>query len=290
VIVGAGPAGLEAARVSAERGHGVLVFEAADQPGGQVRLASQLKRRSELIGIADWRMAQCERLGVEFRFNSYAEAAEVLAEEPDIVVIATGGLPDAGWLEEGSDLVVSAWDILSGDAKPGQRVLLFDDNGGHPGMQAAEYLAEAGSDLEVISPERFFAPEMGGLNHVAYARCFAERDVRVTINSRLVGVRRSGNALLALIGSDYADRVSEREVDQVVVEHGTLPLDDLYFDLKPLSANLGALDYEAFIAGREQELAENPDGRFRLYRIGDAVASRNIHAAIYDGLRLCRVF
>jgi 2,4-dienoyl-CoA reductase-like NADH-dependent reductase (Old Yellow Enzyme family)/thioredoxin reductase len=290
VVVGAGPAGLEAARVSAERGHEVVVFEAADQPGGQVRLAAQLKRRSELIGISDWRMAQCQRLGVEFRFNSYAEAAEVLAEEPDIVVVATGGLPDSGWLEEGADLVVSAWDILSGDAKPGQRVLLFDDNGGHPGMQAAEALAEAGSSLEVVSPERFFAPEMGGLNHVAYAKCFAEHGVRVTINSRLVGVRRSGNALLALIGSDYGDKVQEREVDQVVVEHGTLPLDDLYFDLKPHSVNLGAVDYEAFIAGREQSVTDNAEGRFRLYRIGDAVASRNIHAAIYDGLRLCRTF
>src|SRR3546814_11277042 len=64
--------------------------------------------------------------------------------------------------------------------------------------------------------------------------------------------------------------------------HGTLPLDDLYFDLKPLSANLGAVDYDALTAGRPQEAVRNPDGRFRLYRIGDAVASRNVHAAIYD--------
>ncbi len=291
VVVGAGPAGLEAARVSAERGHDVLVFEAADRPGGQVRLAAQLKRRSELIGIADWRMAECERLGVSFHFNSYAEAEDVLAEEPDIVIVATGGLPDTSWLEEGAELTVSAWDLLSGDAKPGQRVLLFDDNGGHPGMQAAEFLAESGAELEVVSPERFFAPEMGGLNHAPYAGIFARRGVRVTINTRLIGVRRSGNALLARLGSDYAEEVvQEREVDQVVVEHGTLPLDELYFALKPGSINLGAVDYEAFVEGRAQEAAPNPEGAYRLYRIGDAVASRNIHAAIYDGLRLCRQF
>jgi 2,4-dienoyl-CoA reductase-like NADH-dependent reductase (Old Yellow Enzyme family) len=290
VVVGAGPAGLEAARVCGERGHEVLVIEAADRPGGQVRLAAQAKRRSELIGISDWRMAQCERLGVGFRFNSYAEAADVLAEAPDIVVVATGGLPNTGWLEEGEELAVTSWDILSGDAKPGQRVLLFDDNGGHPGMQAAEMIAEAGSELELVSPERFFAPEMGGLNHVPYARCFAERGVRITINTRLVGIRRSGNGLLAILGSDYADRLEERLVDQVVIEHGTLPLDELYFELKPLSKNLGALDHDAFIAGAPQQREDNPDGIFQLFRIGDAVASRNIHAAIYDALRLCRAF
>src|SRR3546814_14216431 len=76
---------------------------------------------------------------------------------------------------------------------------------------------------------------------------------------------------LVTLGSDYSDRVETREVDQLVVEHGTLPLDDLYFDLKPLSANLGAVDYDALTAGRPQETVRNPDGRFRLYRIGDEI-------------------
>ena len=76
-IVGAGPAGLEAARVSASRGHEVILFEAAGNPGGQIRVATQVKRRKELIGIADWRADQCERLGVEMRFNTYAEADEL---------------------------------------------------------------------------------------------------------------------------------------------------------------------------------------------------------------------
>jgi len=105
-----------------------------------------------------------------------------------------------------------------------------------------------------------------------------------------VGIRRSGNGLLAILGSDYADRLEERLVDQVVIEHGTLPLDELYFELKPLSKNLGALDHDAFIAGAPQQREDNPDGIFQLFRIGDAVASRNIHAPIYDALRLCRAF
>jgi NADPH-dependent 2,4-dienoyl-CoA reductase/sulfur reductase-like enzyme len=288
VVVGAGPAGLEAARVAAARGHEVVLFEAADEPGGQIRLAARTRRRSELLGIAEWRMAQCQKLGVAMRFNELAEADDVLSKDPDVVIVATGGLPDTGFLEAGEDIVVSSWDILSGDARPGAEVLLFDDNGAHPGMQAAELLAEAGAKLEIVTPERFFAPEIGGLNHVAYARCFQEHGVRITINSRLRQVRREGNRLAAVIGSDYTDRTEERLADQVVVEHGTLPLDELYFVLKEQSSNRGEVDYRALIAGRPQAVVSNPDGRFRLFRIGDAVASRNIHAAIYDALRLCK--
>ena len=290
VIVGAGPAGLEAARVSALRGHEVVVFEAANQAGGQICLLTRSKRRSELIGIVDWRLDRLADLDVDIRYNRYAETDDILAETPDIVLIATGGLPQSPTLEAGEDLVVSSWDILSGDAKPAEEVLLYDDNGAHPGMQAAEAIAEDGSNLELVTPERFFAPEIGGLNHAAYAETFHARGVRITINSRVLAVNRQANRLAAVIGSDYHDRREERIVDQVVVEHGTLPLDELYFALKPSSSNLGACDYDALREGRPQSLTENPDGEFQLFRIGDAVSSRNIHAAIYDALRLCKDF
>jgi N-methyl-L-proline demethylase len=79
-------------------------------------------------------------------------------------------------------------------------------------------------------------------------------------------------------------------VDQVVVEHGTLPVDELYFNLKPGSSNLGEVDLDTLIVGRPQTLVNNPDGAYQLFRVGDAVASRNIHAAIYDSLRLCKDF
>ncbi len=288
VIVGAGPAGLEAARVAGERGHEVTVFEAAAEAGGQVRLASQSPRRRELIGIVDWRMEQCSALGVTFHFNAYAEADDVTALAPDVVFVATGGLPNTEVVEEGADLLTSSWEIVSGEVKPGAEALLYDDNGGHPGMQAAETLARAGSKLEIVSPERFFAPEMGGLNHVPYAEIFHEAGVTVTINSRLVGVRREGNRLRAFIGSDYGSGRQERLVDQVVVEHGTLPLADLYFALKPLSKNRGAVNWRGLIDGKDPFPAYNADGAFNLLQIGDAVSSRNIHAAIYDALRLAK--
>ena len=285
VVVGAGAAGLEAARVTAERGHKVTVLEAAGQAGGQIRLAAQNPRRKELVGIVDWRLAELERLGVDLRYGVWAEKDDVLALAPDVVIVATGGLPQNPPLDEGGDLVTSSWDIVAGAAKPAETVLVYDDNGGHQGMSAAEIAANAGVRVELVSPERFFAPEMGGLNHVPYMKAFHEKGVRITVNTRLVGVRRDGNQLVATLGSDFTGAYrEERRVDQVVVEHGTLPLEDLYLALKPLSSNGGAVDYERLIHGGEI-FPMRQAGSFVVFRIGDAVASRNIHAAIYDGIR-----
>jgi 2,4-dienoyl-CoA reductase-like NADH-dependent reductase (Old Yellow Enzyme family) len=285
VIVGAGPAGLEAARVAAERGHEVHVLEAASQAGGQVRLLAANPRRREMSGIVDWRLAELDRLGVTLRYDTYAEAEDVQALAPDVVVIATGGLPQAPPLEAGEDLVTTSWDILSGEARPSGRVLVYDDHGGHAGLSAAEVLAGK-VDLEIVTPERMFAPEIGGLNHVPYMAAFHRAGARITTQRRLQAVRRAGNRLVAVLGSDFAPGATEEhEVDMVVAEHGTAPLDELYVALKPLSRNLGAVDYGALVRQQDPFAVRNPDGDFLLYRIGDAVTSRNIHAGIYDALR-----
>lgn len=293
VIVGAGPGGLEAARVAAERGHEVVVLEAQPDPGGQVRLASQSERRHELISIIDWRMAQCAAHGVEFRFNTWAEAADIQAENPDVVIIATGGFPDTEVLETGNDLVVSAWDIIAGDVKPGSKVLLFDDAGDHAAMQAAEIIAKSGAELEIMTPDRSFAPDVMAMNLVPYMRAMQEKDVTFTVTYRLHDVVREGDKLKALVGSDYFATAGgtigkPRIVDQVVVNHGVIPMDDIYFDLKPHSTNLGEVNYDDLIEGRVQHQMNNPEGSFQLFRIGDAVSSRNVHAAIYDALRLVK--
>jgi 2,4-dienoyl-CoA reductase-like NADH-dependent reductase (Old Yellow Enzyme family) len=291
VVVGAGPAGLEAARVSAERGHDVEVIEAAPQAGGQIALATKVQRRKELIGIVDWRLTQCEKLGVTFTYNTFAEAQDVLSRAPDIVIAATGGLPQNRVMEDPNDIAISSWDILSGLVKPAEDVLMFDDNGAHPGMAAAEYIADAGSKLELISPERFFAPDMGGLNLVPYMRNFVKKGVQITTMTRVKSLSRQGNKIRAQLYSPYtmAD-CGERIVDMVVIDNATTPNADLYFDLKEHSVNRGEPDYQAFIAGKPQTISTNPGGSFQLFRIGDAVASRNIHAAIYEALRLCMVF
>jgi N-methyl-L-proline demethylase len=288
VIVGAGPAGMEAARVAAERGHKVIVFEAADKPGGQIRLTAQAKRRSEMIGIIDWRFDQCTAKGVEFRFNTWAEADTVLAENPDVVIIATGGFPHTEILKSGNELVVSSWDIISGDVKPGANVLIYDDAGDHAALQAADVIAKSGAHVEIMTPDRTFAPEVMAMNLVPYMRSLQKLDTVFTVTYELEAVQREGNLLKCTVGSHYGGVRQERLVDQVVVNHGTLPLDELYFELKPQSSNKGEVDYEAFIAGRAQTVKSNPDGAFQLFRIGDAVEARNTHAAIYDALRLVK--
>jgi N-methyl-L-proline demethylase len=252
-IVGAGPAGLEAARIAAERGHQVTVFEAANEAGGQVRLTARSIRRAEMIGIIDWRLAQCEARGVTIRFNTLADAHTVQSLHPDVVVIATGGLPHTDVLREGNELVCSAWDIISGDVKPGSNVLLYDDAGDHAAMQAAEVIAQSGAKVEIMTPDRSFAPEVMGMNLVPYMRSLQKLDTTFTVTYRLERVMRDGNQLRAVIGSDYGGVRKERLIDQIVVNHGTRPLDELYFDLKPLSRNLGAVDYTQLLNGVPQE-------------------------------------
>jgi 2,4-dienoyl-CoA reductase-like NADH-dependent reductase (Old Yellow Enzyme family) len=286
VIVGAGPAGLEAARVAGERGHDVTILEAGPQPGGQMLLLTKNPRRREMIGIVDWRVAELGHLGVDLRCNVFAEPQDVLDLNPDVVVIATGGLPQPPEMA-GVDLSVSSWDVIAGDVRPSGKWLVYDDGGGHAGITAAEIAARAGAEVEIISPERMFAPDVGGLNHAPYMAAFQQAGVAITIATRVTGLRRDGNRIVATLGSDYTPgAVGERAADRVIVEHGTRANDELYFALKPLSRNRGAVDYKALASGQGPLFpARNPAGVFDLYRIGDAVAARNIHAGIYDALR-----
>jgi 2,4-dienoyl-CoA reductase-like NADH-dependent reductase (Old Yellow Enzyme family) len=289
VVIGAGPGGLEAARVAGERGHEVVVLEAMPWPGGQLNLAVRNPRRKDLHGIVDWRISECARLGVEIRCDSYAEADDVLQLAPDVVIVATGGQPQLPELEAGEHLVVTSWDVLGGDWKPSGEVLFFDDNGTHSALSAAELIARSGVPLEIVTPERMFGIEVGGMNHVPYARAFNECETRITLHHKVLAVRRIENGRLSVeLGSEQSAHRTHREVDWVVVDHGTSAVDELYFALKPCSSNLGAVDYGALIEGRPQTLVRNAEGRFQLFRIGDAVSSRNIHAAIYDALRLVK--
>jgi len=290
VIVGAGPAGLEAARVAAERGHHVVVFEAQPDPGGQVRLTAQSPRRREMISIIDWRMAQCAARDVEFHLNTWAEADDVINQNPDVVIIATGGMPNTELLESGKDTphVTTSWDIIAGDVKPAQSILIYDESGDHAALQAAEVAANAGAKIEIMTPDRTFSAGVMAMNLVPYMRSLQDKDTTFTVARRLLGVELRGNKLEAQIGTDYSDHSDIHEYDQVVVNYGTLPLDELYFDLKNLSSNGGAVDHDALVNGHPQNIVKNTDSQFQLFRIGDAVSARNTHAAIYDALRLLK--
>jgi NADPH-dependent 2,4-dienoyl-CoA reductase/sulfur reductase-like enzyme len=289
VVVGGGPAGLEAARVLGERGHDVVLFEASDQPGGQIRLAASNPRRSDLIQIVDWRMAECKHLGVDLRLGTYAEARDVLAEHPDLVIIATGGMPDRSFLTEGEGLVFDTWDVMTGSLRrPQGEILVYDDHGGYPALDAVEVLTASRVWIEYVTPERSLAPDVGSMNSPAYLRAFTAHEVITTLAQRLRSVRRTADGrLAATLYSEYTEAESERIVDHVIVEHGTLPNDELYVELLPGSANLGEVDHRALLAHEAQSVVRNEAGRYQLFRVGDAVAARNIHAAIYDALRLC---
>ncbi|WP_109474573.1 FAD-dependent oxidoreductase [Ornithinimicrobium cavernae] len=288
VVVGAGPGGLEAARILGERGHDVIVLEANTEPGGQLTIAARSTRRRDLIGIVDWRVAELAHLGVELRCGVLAEKTDILALDPEIVVVATGGLPNATSLRQGQDLVDDTWDVMSGGSRITGQVLLFDAIGGHAGLDAAEKLLDQGARLEYVTGGRTIAPEVGPLTSPGYLRNFAEKDVRVTLGHRLTEVSRAADGLLmATLENEYNGPGLQRLVDHVVVEQGTSPNDDLYEALKPHSLNNGVLDQAAFVELRPQTLERNPAGGFQLFRIGDAVASRNVHAAMYDAVRLC---
>jgi pyruvate/2-oxoglutarate dehydrogenase complex dihydrolipoamide dehydrogenase (E3) component len=244
-----------------------------------------------MMSIIDWRMSQCADKDVEFRFNVVADVPDIEALNPDVVIIATGGLPDTTLFEQKISLqhVVTSWDLIAGDAvTPEENILIYDESGDHPGLQAAEAAATAGATVEVMTPDRTFAPGIMAMNLSPYMKALQERDVTFTVARRLLNVERDGNRLKATIGTDYSDYTTTALYDQVVINYGTQPLADLYFDLKPLSINAGAIDHDALLTGEAQSLNKNATGKFRLYRIGDAVSSRNTHAAIYDALRLVK--
>jgi 2,4-dienoyl-CoA reductase-like NADH-dependent reductase (Old Yellow Enzyme family) len=287
VVVGGGPAGLEAARVSAERGHTVTLLEAASRLGGQVLLAARTARHSEKAGIIHWLEQETRRRGVRIRLNCYAEPIDVLAMQPDVVIIATGGVPDTSVVETGEEHLTPAWDVFSQTPRPNRRVLIFDDHGGEQALTAAERLATGGSHVELVTPDRMAGADVTGTIYPDYLRALYRAGVVLTPDHLLHSVHRQDDALLATLVNAYSDHLVERTVDQVVVEHGTVPVDELYHQLQAGSSNHGQTELGALLAGQPQTIIANEPGTYQLFRIGDAVAHRNIHAAILDARRLC---
>ena len=289
VVVGAGPAGLEAARIAGERGHEVVVFEAAPDPGGQIRLCAKSERRRDMLGIIDWRMQQCAKKNVKFNFNVVAESQDVLDEKPHTIIIATGGMPNLELFGTKKDLenVYTSWDIISGDIKLSDNILIYDEAGDHTGMQSAEIAIKEGSTVEFMTPDRLISSEIMGMNLTPYLKNLQDKKITYSIAKRLLDVSIKGNKLNALIGSDYDENFKyNSSYDQVFLNYGIKPLDELYYSLVPFSKNKGEVDYNKFINGDEQDIIKIDNNKFNLFRIGDAVSSRNIHAAIYDALRL----
>ncbi|AMP03789.1 NADH:flavin oxidoreductase [Collimonas pratensis] len=295
VVVGAGPAGLEAARVARERGHEVVLFERSEAVGGQINLAAKAPQREQMAGIVRWFDMETKRLGVDRRLGVDADEAMILAERPDIVVLATGGSnytsQVADWgIAEG--LSVSSWDILQGRVAPGKNVLVYDGISTHAGFGVADFLASRGSLVEIVTPDVKIADDTGGTTFPIFYRRLYAQGVIPTPNYWLDRVYAEGDKKVAVLRNEYTEVQEERVVDQVVIENGILPNDQLYWSLKPQSVNRGQIDVNKLFAAEPQPALSEPlgDGRFLLFRVGDCISMHNIHAAIYDSLRLCKDF
>lgn len=287
-VIGGGPGGLEAARTLAEKGHAVTLFEANDSLGGQVNLAIRSPRRRDLQGIIDWRAQELKRLGVTVKLNSYVDGSDLANSGFDVIIVATGGIPKA--LEiSGSQHVIESWDVLSGAKRISGEVLVYDDHGGNQALDLAENLANSGAKVEFVTPERTMATDVGGMVASAYFKSLSAQGVRFTVLRELNRIEKnSDGTFTAYLGMQDETWEEPRVVTAVVAETGTTAISDVYDELVSLSSNGGEVLIEALINGKPQTSVRNPEGKFQLFRIGDAISSRGIHSAILDAARISR--
>ena len=287
VVVGGGPAGLEAARILASRGHSVILFEASDDLGGQLRMAGQASWRSDINGIIDWRRGELDRLEVDVRLNRYAEPGDIKAEHPEIVIIATGGVPDLKWLP-GHQLVTSVWDVLSGAVPLMDEAVIYDGTGRHPALTVAEIYRDAGKEMQLVLLDDRPGVELSYGERVIWKRTLAQKRIAPILEWRLMSVESNQGQLWARFQHELTGDPMRLSATQVVVEHGTIPADELFQSLRKDSINEGVTDLDALLSGTPQPHPGRAEG-FAIYRIGDAESSRNLPAAIFDALRLCSV-
>ena len=168
-------------------------------------------------------------------------------------------------------------------------VLLLDEVGDHAALVCADVMARLGCSVTLVTPDRMAGHDLGPTNSAVVLRDLARQGVVFDCLLEPVSVAAEGNRKRVTLRHVLTgEKLQERVVDHVVSEHGITPAEELYHALKPGSRNLGQLDHQKMIAGRSPYAEVNPAGKFWLARAGDAVAGRNIHAAVYDALRLCK--
>jgi hypothetical protein len=177
--------------------------------------------------------------------------------------------------------------LLTGNTAVGDEVIVYDGTGRHPAPQSAEHAAMAGSQVALVSIDGELATELTYAERAIWKRRSYELKVDMTFDHRLTSIAKTGNRMTATFVNEATGETFNRTADQIVVEHGTVPMDGLYHDLRAQARNNGTTDLDALISSKPQP--RSPAAGFELHRIGDAVTSRNIQAAVYDALRLCHV-
>lgn len=284
VVIGGGPGGLEAARVCAERGHQVVLFEAASELGGQIRIATAAHERRNLLGIVDWRIEELQRLGVDMRLNSYVDETDVMVENPSAIVVATGGIPDTNFIE-GGELCNSVWDILTASVPAADNVLIYDGTGRQAAASCALELVAKGKKLHYAMLDEMLAFEMSYTDKSGFRKKFAELSIPRTVDIRLIKVERDGNGLLASFRNELTGEITAHHANQIVVDNGTVPVDDIFSALRDQSSNFGETHFD--VRSRDDIAHATTKDGFEIHRIGDAIASRDIYSAIQDAFRLC---
>ncbi|MCK8674354.1 mycofactocin system FadH/OYE family oxidoreductase 2 [Rhodococcus sp. HM1] len=259
LVVGGGPAGLQAAVTAAERGHAVTLLERESLVGGQIRVAASAPHRGELLGAVASLEAECRRLGVEIRTGVDVDAATVRAYRPDTVVIATGARPRRpDWAGE-SSRVVDVRDVLGGRTEPAGRVLVVDDLGFHQATSVAELLADRGCAVTVCTSGMIVGQDLGlTLEMNGWVRRAHDKGIEQVTDVVVAALTDTDCVEVTLLHHFTAEN-SVRTVDYVVVATHQEPVDELWRDLQGES--------------------------FRVVRVGDAVTPRRLDAAIIEGMR-----
>jgi 2,4-dienoyl-CoA reductase-like NADH-dependent reductase (Old Yellow Enzyme family)/thioredoxin reductase len=257
LIIGAGPAGLEAARTAAQRGRQVILYERAAAPGGTVALAARGPGRGELQLITDYLQSEVERLGVEVHTGIEVTAEMILAQQPHTVIIATGAHTGPGLLPiPGHDLphVTDVRRVLAGDLLQGQRVVVIDETSSHGVLSAVEMLAMTGKSVELVTGDFYVGRDLVATHDlVLWKQRALPHGVIITPHTTVVRIEPGQVVII--------DRFAEGEralpADAVVLGTYERPSQELYIALK----------------------GQVP----RLFRIGDCVAPRRIEQAILEG-------
>ncbi len=263
VIIGAGPAGLEAARVAALRKHKVILFDRGDEVGGQNLIAAKAAGRQEIQGVTRWLSSQINKLDIDLRLCCTATPDMILNENPDAVIVATGSMPKEKPFpgEYQFPQVVDSVQILTGQVTAGPKVLVIDLNGHHHGTGTAEFLANQGKSVHMLVPSLFPGSALGPLQDLFLtSQRLARKGVTFTPDIAVLEIQ----GLIVKGLNVYSNEMIDFEgYDTIVFIVGNIADDALYFELK----------------GKVKEL----------HRIGDCLAPRLTDSAISDGHRIGRL-
>ena len=258
MVVGAGPAGLQAAIAAARNGHSVHVYEQKDAPGGQVRIAASVPNRAEFGDIIRNQMNECERLGVQFTFGVGVWPGLVSEKRPDHVIVATGSEPQRPWwiAEDCQIGVADCREVIEGGAEPFGDVVVIDELGFHHATSVAELLADRGCNVEVITPGMVVGQDLGITLDMEnwWIRAIGKGIVQST---DLVPMNLTGRELTLLHHPTGENKI--RTPDWVVLATHASPVEWLYHELQTQGVSVE--------------------------RVGDCVAPRRAHAAVVDGER-----